>query len=561
MSVIRKFPGVLLIALLLMSAVTVISCEKKAVFDPDAALVPEEGATVYGRVLCGDIPLQGVSVSDGAVVVRTDSDGVYSISSAKKNGYVFISVPSGYAMADASSVSAGFWKSLTKAVDVPERVDFSLVEENQDLFTMLLLGDTQIFSDASIRMFNDIVVPELNSYVPSVATGPVYGLNLGDMTWDWYWYNGDKVGIDDYLLSVNGLQGLPLFHTVGNHDNDMQYHSLSEFIRTGEDRTCMNEYRSKMGPTCFSYNIGGVHFVSLDNVITVNTGGTTDKDSRGNMRGVTETDMKWLEADLSYVPENTPVVVSVHLPLFNMSCKPIAGDPESVNAKVADIVAPFRKFGKVLFISAHTHYLYNVEDYDVEGLKVTEWNNGAICGNFWATALEGLNICVDGTPGGYRILTVRNGEYESIYKGIGKKENYMFRTYDRNCMNLDELKLGKYTAGYIAGENKENWVCIYVWDYKPSWKITVEEYRTDGAFRILTPTKIDSFDPLYMLMYEKRLTGTTPRKALTMFRVQAYEATSMLVIDVEDEHGNRRSERMVRPKSFTLDTYIKEQAE
>ena len=89
----------------------------------------------------------------------------------------------------------------------------------------------------------------------------------------------------------------------------------------------------------------------------------------------------------------------------------------------------------------------------------------------------------------------------------------------------------------------------------------MEEYRTDGAFRILTPTKIDSFDPLYMLMYEKRLTGTTPRKALTMFRVQAYEATSMLVIDVEDEFGNRRSEKMMRPKNFTLDTYIKEQAE
>jgi hypothetical protein len=89
----------------------------------------------------------------------------------------------------------------------------------------------------------------------------------------------------------------------------------------------------------------------------------------------------------------------------------------------------------------------------------------------------------------------------------------------------------------------------------------VEEYGKGGSCRVLTPSKIDSFDPLYMLMYEKGLTGTTPRKALTMFRVQAYEATSMLVIDVEDEHGNRRSERMVRPKSFTLDTYIKEQAE
>ena len=457
MSVIHKFPGVLLIALLLMSAVTVISCEKKAVFDPDAALVPEEGATVYGRVLCGDRPLQGVSVSDGAVVVRTDSDGVYSISSAKKNGYVFISVPSGYAMADASSVSAGFWKSLTKAVDVPERVDFSLVEENQDLFTMLLLGDTQIFSDASIRMFNDIVVPELNSYVPSVATGPVYGLNLGDMTWDWYWYNDDMVRIDDYLQAVKGLQNIPLFHTVGNHDNDMQYHSLSEFKRTGEDRTCMNEYRLKMGPTCFSYNIGGIHFVSLDNVITINTGGTTDKDSRGYMRGVTAADMKWLEEDLSHVSEDTPVIVSVHMPLFNMSKKPIAGDPESVNSTVEDIVAPFKKFGKVLFISGHTHYLYNVENYDVDGLKVTEWNNGAICGNFWTTALKGLNICIDGSPGGYRILTVKNGRYSSVYKGLGKKENYLFRTYDRNNMNLNAAKLGTYTAGEIAGEVGKDW--------------------------------------------------------------------------------------------------------
>ena len=46
-----------------------------------------------------------------------------------------------------------------------------------------------------------------------------------------------------------------------------------------------------------------------------------------------------------------------------------------------------------------------------------------------------------------------------------------------------------------------------------------------------------------------------------MFRVQAYEATSMLVIDVEDEFGNRRSEKMMRPKNFTLDTYIKDQAD
>ena len=557
----RLISKVLLLTLLLASVGGVISCEKKTNVDPGTALQPAEGATIYGTVFCGGKPLKDVSVSDGETVVRTDNKGVYNISSPKTNGYVFISVPSGYVMADVSAVSAGFWKSVSKTSDAPERVDFSLLEENQELFTMLVMGDTQIFSQKSIKKFNETVVPEINSYVPSVATGPVYGLNLGDMTWDWYWYNDDMVRIDDYLQAVKGLQNIPLFHTVGNHDNDMQYHSLSEFKRTGEDRTCMNEYRLKMGPTCFSYNIGGIHFVSLDNVITINTGDTTDKDSRGYMRGVTAADMKWLEEDLSHVSEDTPVIVSVHMPLFNMSKKPIAGDPESVNSTVEDIVAPFKKFGKVLFISGHTHYLYNVEDYDVDGLKVTEWNNGAICGNFWTTALKGLNICIDGSPGGYRILTVRNGKYSSVYKGLGKKENYLFRTYDRNNMNLNAAKLGTYTAGEIAGENKDNWVYIYMWDYKPSWKLSVEEYRTDGAFRVLTPVKIDSFDPLYMLMYEKGLTSTTPRKALTMFRVQAREANSLLIIDVEDEFGNKRSEQMKRPKSFDLDTYIKEQAE
>ena len=240
----RVFCRIFYLSVLFMSALAVNSCDPEVPFDPVAAFSPEKGATVYGRVYCGDKPLEGVSVSDGVSVVRTDSEGVYNISSAKENGYVFVSVPSGYAMVGASASVPGFWKSLNKEKSVPERVDFSLVQENQDVFTMLLLGDTQVFSEKTLRLFKETVIPELNAYVPSVTTGPVYGLNLGDMTWDWYWYNDDRVGIDDYLLAVKGLHGLPLFHTVGNHDNDMQYDSYSEYRDTGEDRTCMNMYRS-----------------------------------------------------------------------------------------------------------------------------------------------------------------------------------------------------------------------------------------------------------------------------------------------------------------------------
>ena len=167
----RVFFRIITFSVISLALLVANSCEKEVPFNPEAALTPQEGATLYGRVYCGDKPLKGVSVSDGVTVVRTDSEGVYNISSSKINGYVFVSVPSGYAMADATAVSPKFWQSVDKSEKGPERVDFKLVEENQDVFTMLLLGDTQIFNSNSVNLFKNTVIPELNSYVNSVATG------------------------------------------------------------------------------------------------------------------------------------------------------------------------------------------------------------------------------------------------------------------------------------------------------------------------------------------------------------------------------------------------------
>ena len=551
-----RFSYIVIVILLL------ISCQKEEEKPVVDTLMPAQSATIYGKVTCNGVPVSGVVVSDGVVCGRTDGKGVYNLKSAKHNGLVFISVPSGYVTPYNGSTVPSFWKSLKKLKDEPDRVDFTLEAENQDRYTMLFMGDIHLYSHKSINCFNSTFIPEINSYISSSASCPVYASTLGDMTWDWYWYNGDKIGIEQYIPNMNNIRGLQIYNTVGNHDNDMQHDSLSEFQRTGADWTCMTQYRKQQGPTCFSYNIGGVHYVSLDNVITTNTGGTTDKDSRGCWRGVTESDMRWLEQDLSYVSEDTPVVVSVHMPLFNMKGKPTAGNSKSINYTVQDITAPFRKFGKVLFISAHTHLLYNTEDYDVSGLKVTEWNSGALCGNFWTTALKtGLNLCTDGTPGGYRILTVDNGKISSLYKGIGKKKNYLFRAYDRNQMNLEASKLGSYTKGEIAGVNKDNWIYINVWDYKPSWKISVQEFATNSATTLQVTRMDECYDPLYMLMYGQGETDTTPQLTCTMFRAKANSATSIVTIRVEDEYGHSRMERIQRPKKFTVDVYADEQTE
>lgn len=550
MSKVYQFPVIQVLAACILAA---FSC-KGPEYSWQDELRPKAGATVYGTVSCGGRPVAAAVVSDGVNTVVTGADGAYHLSSEKKNGYVFVSVPGGCRPGTAYGSTPRFWRSLKKDAGTPERQDFTLVEEDQSQCRIIALADIQVYSDKSASLFESSFIKELNACVSASAV-PVYGLTLGDMTWDWYWY-AKGFGIERYLERMDRLSGLPVYNTVGNHDHDMQYDSMTEFTTAGEDWTCMKKYRSLQGPTCFSYNIGKVHFISLDNVITTDTGGTSDKDSRGNMRGITQADMKWLKQDLSYLSSDTPVVVSVHIPLFSKYGKPLSGDRLSVNSEVEDIVAPFARFGKVLFVSGHTHIAYNTADYDVDGVMVTEWNTGAVCGNFWHCAEAGLNLCADGTPGGYRIITVRGSEIETMYKAVGRNENYVFRTYDRNRMDMDAAALNGYTLGNIAGPDNDNWVYIRIWDYKPSWKISVREYG-----RELKVTKFESYDPLYMLMYSQNLAGTKPQKTLNMFKVQASSKNSPLNVTVTDDYGHVFTEIMERPKAFELENYIAEQAD
>ena len=297
-----------------------------------------------------------------------------------------------------------------------------------------------------------------------------------------------------------------------------------------------------------------MHYISLDDVITTDTGGTTDKDSRGCMRGITDADMKWLKQDLSYISKDTPIVVSMHIPLFNAKGTHSTYE-DSVNSGVADITAPFREYENVLFLCAHTHTMYSnhdmrVEDADGESWTVTEWNCGALCGNFWTTAIKtGLNICTSGAPGGYRLLNWNGRSMISIFKALGKPNSYAFRSYDRNKMNLPK---GTYTSG-MSGKSDDNVVLVNVWDYRPGWTVSIREGNTE-----LPVTRTLSHDPLYLLMYSEGLSTTTPTRSVNIFSARASAPDSPLVITVKDEYGNTYVENMARPKDFTLEKYLSE---
>ena len=216
---------------------------------------PTGGSTIYGIVTCEGNGVPGVVVSDGIEVVTTDEYGIYQIPSRKKYRYVWISVPSGYEV-PSEGVLPHFWEPLVVGASTPERHDFTLTHTGSDDFTLYVLGDMHL-----ARRTNDLVqfrafAEDLNATI-NATEGKEYVITLGDMTWDCYWYV-NNFGLGNYLDEVNAdFSGIQFWHTMGNHDNDMD--------RSG-DFNKEQPYRDILTPTFYSFNLGLFHVIVMDNI-------------------------------------------------------------------------------------------------------------------------------------------------------------------------------------------------------------------------------------------------------------------------------------------------------
>ena len=522
--------------------------------NPGEELKPAEGSTVYGKVTCEGTGIPNVSVSDGIEVVRTDKDGVYQLKSKKYHKYVFVSVPSGYEPL-RQGILPLIHAQLEKPASVAERVDFQLKKvDGQDNHTMLMLGDIHLANRTGDRNQFKSFVNDINAFRSSLS-GPVYALTLGDMTWDLYW-EVNNYGYREYLADAKAINDLTVYHTIGNHDHSM--YQLGDF-------NTVEEYKREIGPTYYSFNIGKVHYVVLDDVECTNATPTTDDNGtpcyvRDYNANLVQDQYDWLAKDLSYVDKNTPLVVTMHIPLYNAS-----GSNRMTGAsKFAQILSAYPQ---AQVFTAHTHTIYNVDK--TSSNHIFEHNAGSICGTWWWSAQEtpGVHIGQDGSPGGYTVVKVNGTIFSWQYKATGSVADYQFRTYDRNNITItassyvssgDASHQSAFKPGFWSTSSSANEVYINVWNYDPSWKVEVSENGTP-----LTVTKVTAYDPLHLIAYTaKRLNKNKTASFATeenshMFRVKASSASSTLEIKVTDRFGNVYTESMARPKAFNTDIYKK----
>lgn len=520
---------------------------------------PSAGTTVFGLVSSEEGPVANVVVSDGTEVTVTDDKGIYELKSAKKWGYVFISVPSGYEVA-AEGVFPQFYQTLKGAADVVEQKDFKLTKvDGQDRYKLFLLGDMHLANRTNDAAQFTQFTTDLNAYMAQHSGQKMYALTLGDMTWDLYWYK-NNYALPQYRETINRqVKNLQIYHTMGNHDNDFM---------TTSDYDAAVKYVDCIGPTFYSFNIGQVHYVVMDNIDCSAYDGT---DSHNYVKKLSNEQLKWLAKDLAYVDKSTPLIVAMHAQIYKPTSTGFAFDHDSANTEA--LLAALDGY-EVHFVTGHTHKVYNITPDDVvKGRDIHEHNSGAICASWWwsGNLTPGVHVSIDGAPGGYAIWDIDGTDFAWLYKSTGWPEEYQFRSYDLNNVSfsmddvpnipsnvLIQLAYKKYVNAYP--ENSDNEVLIKIWNWNSNWELSVVDERG----KTLEYTPVWAYDPLHIAAlsvprFNNSGITSTPsfvtESATNFFKVKADDADVDLTITVKDEFGHTWTEEMQRPKAFSTDAY------
>lgn len=494
---------------------------------PSQEITPDAGMTLYGLVseVSDGTPVEGAVVSDGYSCVTTDSRGVYQMKRHRDAKYVFISTPSDcecLPQKDFGNMPMFYQacKSLTGTASSVYRADFQLKKRkgSSTRFRLVAIGDPQPDYDSDVERFRNETVADINREISQFSGSEMVSIALGDI-----------IGIDDNhsgkrltkMKKVLGEVGTPVYHVIGNHDKD----KLSPDGLT---------FSNIMGPLHYSFNMGLVHFVILDNLRFSNNTDYT--------LGFTKEQYDWLVQDLSFVPKNHKVVLCYHAPMYDSYAK------YAYATEIFNLILPYKD---PILIAGHTHNY----KYSKNKLGLREYILSTACGYFWRG-----NHATDGTPNGYYIFSFDGTEVKDMYfKGTDWDKSHQMRIYRAS----DSYSIaGGGTYSFADDSFGKGEIAINVFSGGPDWKVTVYE---DGV-KTGTATCLDSqYDRWMCALYishaykTTRLDDITKTKHIYRYTLKNPSA-SQIKVEAQDPWGNVYTETSVVGKndfSLAMPPYLK----
>lgn len=449
----------------------------------------------YGKVTSEGKGIAGVPVTDGRQIVLTDNKGNYRMTGDSETEFIYITLPDGYAVPMENRVPA-FYKAVPDAPGKKQRMDFSLTADSTDQsrYVLFVWADPQVyFEDEMPEVY--IASEEIKDLMTTKYAGQsAVGMLVGDIVGH---YNS-KVDFFDLMKDAVNASGVPFFYVCGNHDIEMNVRS--------NDLSRKNFHRN-YGPSYYSFNKGGVHYVVLDNVFWL---------GRSYVGYIPEEQLRWLEQDLKNVPEGSTVVVGQHIPCYSREARANKTSKEDPKKIVANRSALFNilKPYDAHIMSGHEHYNENY----VLGDNLYEHCHAPLSTLFWLTPWAW-----DGTPGGYAVYEIENGHIADwYYKSVGDPADFQFQLYP-------------------VGASREHpeAVVANIWNYDRTWKVRWYENGIDKGEMI----RFTGFDPNvynYVIANGSKFKhkGMGAYETEHIFYAVPESADSDIRVEVTDHNGN-----------------------
>jgi hypothetical protein len=405
--------------------------------------------------------IAGVRVSNGLDVVATDSRGRYLLplrsAADEAAGYaIFVVKPATHELpVDVDNVPqfsymhkpAGTplgvrgetvrFGGLAPTGPLPASVDFALLPgRKKSQFKVVVSGDTQTYSNNEIGYMRDTLVREI------AARNDIEALLIeGDVV-------GDDLSLYPRFKNVVGGAGVPQFYIPGNHDLDFDVAS---------DDHSFDTFRREWGPEYYSFEIGDVHFVVLDDVrypctAQDNADGLhqacanpeTNPTYSGN---ISPEQLTWLANDLALVPKDKLIVLNSHIPIVSFVDQDTARQMVDNQRTLYEVVGCDVDAGTcerpLLAFSGHTHTNESLrpgesfqgwaETLDsgslapgrsVARLPFPQIVAGAACGSWWSGDFDSAGVPESltrfGDPRGYYVIEFDGNTFRDTFKATGK---------------------------------------------------------------------------------------------------------------------------------------------
>ena len=308
--------------------------------------------------------VKGVLVSNGQYCRPTNKAGEYNLPA--EGSLVFTTIPRDYA-------PTGKWYAPISGGEL----DFGLKhtpEKDSSDFSFVQMTDIHVDQEQEADLGE--LIAELNE------TAPAFVVATGDLIAEG---NTATVGEAEQWFGVyenaTSALSMPLYNAVGNHDVVGIYR---EGVDVNDPGYGEGIFANRFGPTYYSFDWSQYHCIVLD---------PNDLVDGKQVYQISPSQIQWLKDDLKR-RKGTPLLIFFHEP--TASWRNRAEFLELLDGRSAKLFC------------GHLH-----QDIMTRATDVSEQITGAVSGEWW----HGANP--DGEPAGYRLVSVKGDEVDSLYNGTG----------------------------------------------------------------------------------------------------------------------------------------------